>query len=437
MSKNIKHNSANTALLQTLNHMGRGVLIVDEEGKPECWNSLFLQFFELLDADLESLEHWSQFGLISNQFLGIDEIPHHVHYSGTLEIYGQSFELELIPMENGALSLCYTPTHAREQDLIQLQAQIKRLKKENLAIQEALDDMAKESLTDRLTGAWNRRYFDQNVQVELLRAQRFGWGLSLILFDIDHFKQINDLHGHAIGDQVLIHLSTLIRAALRETDLLIRWGGEEFMILAPGIGKYSCAHLAEKLRQQVSLYDFPGISKVTISLGISEYLFGENVDRCVQRADQALYEAKHQGRNRWIIDQKVLQVKEGRVQGLQWQELLSPDVLCQTQVLCEHLNQIIRTQDDPEQVQELLKRSYAELQKLFEKHDAQILASGHPKAKWHTDIHQHLLLGAELLIQKQQHGSGDLLALIDYFVSQILMGHMGQMDQGPECPRAG
>lgn len=158
--------------------------------------------------------------------------------------------------------------------------------------------LERQALTDSLTGIHNREKFDETLALEVDRARRYGTPLSLIMFDIDHFKDVNDLHGHQVGDTVLISLTRIISAHIREHDIFARWGGEEFMILAPGIPAESAAQLAEKLRGLVEEADFPVAGHVTISLGVAQFQADDTPRSLAKQVDDALYRAKRGGRNR-------------------------------------------------------------------------------------------------------------------------------------------
>jgi diguanylate cyclase (GGDEF)-like protein len=162
-------------------------------------------------------------------------------------------------------------------------------------MEEKLQNMAN---TDQLTGAYNRHKFLECLDYEVSRVQRNNTSLSLVMLDIDHFKRINDTYGHTTGDSVLKELVRLIRDNLREVDILTRWGGEEFLILAPDTNKLAATTLAERLRQAVKEHDFPEAGSVTISLGVAQYSRKESVDELVSRVDEHMYLAKQSGRNR-------------------------------------------------------------------------------------------------------------------------------------------
>lgn len=154
------------------------------------------------------------------------------------------------------------------------------------------------STTDRLTGLFNRLKLDEALESEIARAPRSGQSFSVILIDIDHFKQVNDQHGHQTGDQVLVDVAELLRKGTRATDYVGRWGGEEFLIVCPHTDVAGACRLAENLRQALQDHRFPIVECKTASFGVASYLENDSVSEIVSRADAALYAAKEAGRNR-------------------------------------------------------------------------------------------------------------------------------------------
>ncbi|MEL7642078.1 MAG: diguanylate cyclase [Solidesulfovibrio sp.] len=152
--------------------------------------------------------------------------------------------------------------------------------------------------TDALTGIANRAGIDEILDGELRRVAREETPLAVILFDIDHFKVINDTYGHPAGDAVLVALTGLVAAQVRAGDSLGRYGGEEFLIVAPGADKAEGLRLAERLRLAVENHLFPAAGRVTVSFGLASARPGESAAALVGRADEALYRAKEAGRNR-------------------------------------------------------------------------------------------------------------------------------------------
>lgn len=152
--------------------------------------------------------------------------------------------------------------------------------------------------TDPLTEVANRRSFELKLSDEMARANRYEEPLSLLMLDIDHFKDVNDQHGHDAGDMILKELTNEIKEQVRKIDFIARWGGEEFMIILPKTPIGMAQAFAERLREHIEAYAFSCSSETTISLGITTFHAGESKDDFVSRVDQALYEAKESGRNR-------------------------------------------------------------------------------------------------------------------------------------------
>jgi diguanylate cyclase (GGDEF)-like protein/PAS domain S-box-containing protein len=153
------------------------------------------------------------------------------------------------------------------------------------------------SITDSLTGIHNRRYFVAKVNEEIDRAKRYGDLFSIVMFDLDHFKSINDIYGHLVGDRVLFETAQIVKNRLRCTDVFARWGGEEFIILLPSTPVDGAISLAEELRQKIAENDYGLERRVTASFGVAPYLPGDTIDTLTQRADAMLYAAKNGGRN--------------------------------------------------------------------------------------------------------------------------------------------
>lgn len=154
---------------------------------------------------------------------------------------------------------------------------------------------------DPLTGAYNKRYFDDTFATEVRRAHQVQAPLGLVLFDIDHFKKINDTYGHPAGDAVLKGVVATVKAELRQTDVLCRVGGEEFALILPNTPEPLAHQVAEFIRGAVegTTYEFDGTRiPVTLSLGATELRPGESPEQLYRRADEKLYEAKRSGRNR-------------------------------------------------------------------------------------------------------------------------------------------
>lgn len=161
--------------------------------------------------------------------------------------------------------------------------------------------------TDTLTGIANRREFNMQLLKEIERAKRYGTPLSLVMYDIDYFKRVNDTFGHDAGDAVLQTLTAIVKSNVRSVDIVARWGGEEFMILMPQSDVEAAGDAAEKLRQKIVQHPFEQIGNLTVSFGVTAFAPQDNLDTFVKRVDNALYQAKEKGRNRVerVIEQSV------------------------------------------------------------------------------------------------------------------------------------
>ncbi len=165
-------------------------------------------------------------------------------------------------------------------------------------LEELARSLDKRAATDPLTGLFNRRKFDRSLSAEIMRAQRYKTPLSLMLFDIDHFKKVNDNFGHQVGDAVLVELARYTAGHIRNTDVLARWGGEEFVILSPGnSGPMDCLFAGNLLAGFRNL-KIDDVGAITCSFGVAEFQDGDTAETLMARADDALYRAKSNGRNR-------------------------------------------------------------------------------------------------------------------------------------------
>lgn len=200
-------------------------------------------------------------------------------------------------LDLGALDYIVKPFHPAE-----FQARMRVA----LRTKYLLDLLSDRARIDGLTGLHNRALFDERIEAEMAQARRYGAQLSCIMMDIDHFKAVNDTHGHHVGDEVLRHVSATITRRCRREDIVCRYGGEEFAILTPNVALAGAITLAEDIRQLVgSLEVHAGMRAigVTCSFGVAEYSAQESMP-LPERADEALYFAKHTGRNRVCPEQR-------------------------------------------------------------------------------------------------------------------------------------
>jgi diguanylate cyclase (GGDEF)-like protein len=216
--------------------------------------------------------------------------------------YGRDFPYEEA-IEKGASEFILKPIKLQE-----LIVRIKRVLRERalIAQRRQMEMQLRElTITDDLTKLYNMRHFYNQLQLEMDRVQRYKSSLSLLLLDVDRFKQYNDTYGHLDGDQILFKLGEVIRECLRKSDTAYRYGGDEFMILLPETRASEASKVAERIRAlfpAVCSHRMPDDSfDMTLSIGVVEYLQGENLSEFVKRADQAMYKAKKQGGNKSLL----------------------------------------------------------------------------------------------------------------------------------------
>lgn len=177
------------------------------------------------------------------------------------------------------------------------------LDQKTIGFQKVKTRLQKLAITDGLTGIYNYRYFKQQLDIEISRAKRYGQPFSIMMIDIDNFKQFNDHHGHLAGNQILRKVSYLLHENIRKVDLLARYGGEEFVLILPGTKKSDTITVAEKLRSLIDQCYFSTAKiqsriKISISIGIASFPEdAENDEDLIRISDQELYRAKQSGRN--------------------------------------------------------------------------------------------------------------------------------------------
>jgi len=171
-------------------------------------------------------------------------------------------------------------------------------------LEETIAELQHMAQHDQLTSIYNRRRMDEIIEQRLTQGRRReDQGMALLMYDIDHFKTINDTYGHEVGDIALVELTKCVKEVVREGDIIGRWGGEEFLVLANNITLEQATGLAERIREHVAKATFTHIGHMTISIGVVAAREGDTGQLLFERVDQALYEAKRSGRNRVVASE--------------------------------------------------------------------------------------------------------------------------------------
>ncbi|MDX1515073.1 MAG: GGDEF domain-containing protein, partial [Gammaproteobacteria bacterium] len=214
----------------------------------------------------------------------------HLHHPQTFGL-----QLELFLLAGFAAALLGSALVGHEMYVLRL-----TLRERNRQVRVVLEQVKELAVTDELTGIHNRRYIVDVLERQAALAQRGDYRFSICFFDLDHFKQVNDTHGHAAGDRVLIKVAQIATEATRVGDYVARYGGEEFVIVLSATGVERALSVAERIRESAEGTSFDELGpdvRVTISCGVTEYRAPEAVHELLVRADEAMYAAKNRGRN--------------------------------------------------------------------------------------------------------------------------------------------
>lgn len=281
-----------TEFIQNILDFQDNLLFIIRDKKPVSANKKLLQFFRYGDLD----EFIEKTVCICNAFLKEEDFYHPASMDDWLKDLSLGLDNVKVKMKNFLgeermflLRHKYMPGFNDEHiisftDITELEQ--KRKMFEKLAT------------TDILTQVYNRYYMSERLSEELERSRRNGTSLEVMMFDLDHFKQVNDKHGHHVGDYVLQTFAALIKEHIRSYDVFARWGGEEFLLLIPNLTEDTILAIAQKLRNVVKNYDFEYVEKITVSIGCAKLKNDDSIETFLNRADEALYMAKANGRDR-------------------------------------------------------------------------------------------------------------------------------------------
>ena len=284
---------------------------------------------------------------------------------------------------------------------------------------------------DKLTGIRNRYYFDMRIIEEVDVVNRYGGSLALILFDLDHFKIVNDTFGHDTGDEVLIAISDTVQKLMRKSDVFARWGGEEFVVLMPQTDTAGANLAAERLRRAIEAIQHPVVGTVTVSVGVSVHEKNESIENWFKRTDVALFKAKRSGRNKVFMCSP--QDQDVNVQ-FEWKQAWSCGNLvldAQHKELLELGNALLEASINNTHLDFLLHK----LDKLighvkvhFVEEEAILSKLGFAELIEHEESHNMLIQKAVQLRSKVAAGEMKTSDAFEFIVSDIIMGHLLQED---------
>jgi diguanylate cyclase (GGDEF)-like protein/hemerythrin-like metal-binding protein len=301
----------------------------------------------------------------------------------------------------------------------------------NGELQQAMAELEQAAGTDQLTGTWNRRRFEEGAAILISLARRRKGPVSLLLFDLDHFKRVNDRYGHAVGDAVLMATVQCVREHLRESDALVRWGGEEFIVLTPANRLEGALSLAEKIRLAVEAHDFPEVGAMTVSIGVAEYAPGMELESWIRAADEAMYQAKAQGRNRVLAapDQDRLEAPPSLLE-IVWEDAYccgEPTIDAQHQRLFALANGLFgatTSHQPPQEVTLRLRKLAAHSAQHFRDEELILQRIGYGEAAAHGRAHARLLKRMLELQEVSERGTLDTAQLVEFCIVELVQGHL-------------
>lgn len=296
--------------------------------------------------------------------------------------------------------------------------------------------LSQKATTDPLTGEWNRRRIEEAAHQELLRHTRYGHPASAIFVDLDLFKQVNDTHGHAIGDFVLKEFCKVSRHCMRSTDLLGRWGGEEFIIILPNSSLPVARMLAERIRKTLPEHHFDPVPRVTASFGVSDCFELDTVESWLARCDKAVYRAKALGRNRVEViaaDSQSASLAEQIDTGfirLHWRKAYEsghPLIDQQHRALFDHADTIligVIANQPAEVVTPMIDALLADVVGHFRDEEQIMRETGYPGLAIHAAAHRKLVDQALALAGKFAAGQLPLGELFEFLANTVIAHHM-------------
>ncbi|MBN2823863.1 MAG: diguanylate cyclase [Campylobacterales bacterium] len=276
-------------------------MIIISDGRRVFWaNQAFLKFFQLIDAKELSTKIPDITQLFqSSKNYDIEAIRSDNDWLQLIEQHSKTKDfivcmINPLNQEHYSFMLKLTSMDERKQYIITF-TDVSNLVSESKKLENKV-------FRDSLTGLYNREKLNEFLAYEIEMAKRYGESVSIILFDIDNFKKVNDTFGHLEGDRVLQTIAREIKHKIRKTDLFARWGGEEFVIVTPSTAINSAINLAQSLRKIIANIDFGAVGSITSSFGVTTYQPQDSLDDLLHRVDQAMYAAKSNGKNRVMAE---------------------------------------------------------------------------------------------------------------------------------------
>jgi len=346
--------------------------------------------------------------------------------TGALEVLGVSRDIT----ERKALERQLNQAIASKSEMIE------RLKKSEKALRKLAEELNRKNRAlsevaakDALTGIFNRYYFDRKVIEESERSQRYAYPLSIILFDIDNFKKINDTWGHDAGDRVLERIAGAAKSSIRREDIFARWGGEEFVVLLPNTNLPAAIKAAEKLKGKFETLSHPNVKMaVTASFGVTEFIPGETKGSWFRRVDYAMFRSKNKGRNcvtglGWAEAFPFVKIN------LEWKsewESGNPIIDGRHKEIISLGNATLDAMTDKESGDPVKaeKELIEHIRVHFKEEEALLRDVSYPEAEKHAATHDRLLTRIDEHHNQFLSGELKFAAFFSFLLDQVVIGHM-------------
>lgn len=324
----------------------------------------------------------------------------------------------------------------RQDELIHMSERLLKSEAEYRTIAEELESknrlLQQVASVDALTGLKNRYSYNLRIMEEIDRAKRYGTQLSLLLIDMDHFKRINDTYGHQAGDDVIRTVATTLQSIIRKVDALARWGGEEFVVLLPGIGLKDAHTVAEKLREKVASVVHFDKEVITVSIGVSSFTTQDTLETWFDRTDKALYHAKQEGRNRVCLSEKTELSNSDLIDWHREWDTGHKGIDQQHRELLKIANSLIKAMINNESQNSAvsqLRNLLGHIEKHF-KYEEQILSEiQYDDYEAHAESHRLLLVKSVEILERSNSGNLLLSDVVKFVVGDVITLHLLEEDQ--------
>ena len=286
---------------------------------------------------------------------------------------------------------------------------------------------------DQLTGLHNRHYLETILLKEMDRSDRYSSSLSMLILDLDNFKLVNDSWGHPVGDDVLRLIAKVIEETVREADIFVRFGGEEFIVLMPQTSMSGALKAAEKIRAAIEKASHPVAGTQTVSIGVAQRMSNESFRHWYRRTDEALYQAKENGRNRVVASDEDIRLADDGVP-MHWRPEWSSgnsEIDRQHQALIDLSNSLVNMSFDGkgfEETAQQVERLLTHIVQHFEYEEQVLTTSGYPGYLGHAELHKNLVSKALRLNESYHRGEVKTSAFFSFMVDDVVLGHLIEAD---------